>query len=61
MARYVGASLAELLQLLGKAWTFELDGGFDDGKEVVMCHLIRGETYDAEVGGEETSSFLQAY
>lgn len=58
MAGYVGTSLAELLQLLGKAWTLELDGGSDNGKEVVMCHLVRGKTYDAEVGGEETSSFL---
>lgn len=61
MAGYVRASLAELLQLLCKTRTLEVDGRSDDGEEVVMGHLIRGKTYDLEVGGKETSSFLKAY
>ena len=59
MPGYVRASLAELLQLLCKTRTLELDGRLDDGDEVVMGHLIRSKAYDLEVGGEETSSFLQ--
>ena len=58
MAGYVGTSLAELLQLFGEPRAFELDGRFDDGEEVVMCHFVRGETYNLEVVGEETFPFL---
>lgn len=58
---YVGASLAELLQLLRKTRTLELDRRLDDREEVVMGHLVRGKAYDLEVVGEETSSFLKSY
>lgn len=59
MPGYVGASLAELLELLRKARAFELNGRFDDGEEIIMCDFIWGETYDLKVAGEETSSFLE--
>lgn len=59
MPGYVGASLAELLELLRKARALEFNGRFDDGEEIVMRDFIRGETYDLEVVGEETSSFLE--
>ena len=36
MSGYIGASLAELVQLFGEARAFELDGRFDDGEKVVM-------------------------
>ena len=61
MSGHVGASLAELLELFCKPRTFELDGRFDNGEEVVMGHLIRGKAYYFEIGGEKTSSFLKAY
>lgn len=61
MPGYVGASLAELLQLLCKTRTLELDGRFDDREKTVMAHFIRGKTHDFEIAGEETSSFLKSY
>ena len=56
----VGASLAELLWLLCKTLTFELDGCFDDGEEVVMDHFIGSITYDFKFGAKEASSFLKS-
>ena len=61
MSGHVGASLAELLELFGKPRTFELNGRFDDGDEVVMGHHVRGKAYDFEIGREKTSSFLKAH
>ena len=58
MPGYVGTSLAKLVQLFRKTGAFELNGRSDDGEEVVMGHFVRGETYDLEVIGKETSSFL---
>ena len=61
MPGYVGAPLAELLQLLCKTRTLELNGRFDDREKIVMAHFIRGKTYNFAIGGEETSSLLQSY
>ena len=61
MSGHVGASLAKLLELFCKPRTFELNGRFDDGDEVVMGHLVRGKAYYSEIGGQKTSSFLKAY
>ena len=61
MAGYVGASLAKLLQLLGKTRTLELDWRFDDGEEAIVRHLIRSKAYNLEVIWEETSPFLKSH
>ena len=53
--------MAELLQLRREARAFELDGRFDDGEEFVTVYFVWGETYDLEIGGEETSFFLEGW
>ena len=61
MPGHIRAPLAEFLQLLRETRTLELDGRSNDGEEAVVGHLIRGKAYNLEIGGEETSSFLETY
>lgn len=61
MTGNVATSLAELVQLLGVAWTFEFDWRSDDFDEIFMTHFVGSEADDFEVVGEEASFFLGAF
>jgi len=61
MARYVAASLAELVQLLSVSWTLEFDRLFDNFDKFIVAQFVRGKANNLEVMWIETSFLLYIY
>lgn len=59
VAGCIATSFAELVELLGVAWTFEFDSRSDYFDEIFVAHFVGCKADDFEVVGEEASFFLR--